>query len=79
MPGDSEISTFDFKYDKDLSVSLDVDLPPLPDAKQIYYFRPVITNGLGDQMVYGRADEAWPAGGRPEKIKLPSKCRSPMV
>ncbi len=49
LPGDSAIITNEMPYDpKTQSVSLDVALPPLPDAKQVYYYRPVITNGLND-------------------------------
>ena len=46
LPGDSEKKRYRMPYDKKLTVTMDVPLPPLGD-KQVYWMQPIITDGTG--------------------------------
>jgi S1-C subfamily serine protease len=48
LPGDSPKKRYSMKYDKTPTVTLDVPAPPLGGPRQVYWIRPVITNGLNE-------------------------------
>jgi Trypsin-like peptidase domain len=50
LPGDSPKKKFDMKYEKKPSVSLDVPVPALTDPKQVWWIRPVVTNGRNETL-----------------------------
>jgi hypothetical protein len=48
LAGDSPVKRFDMNYAKKPQVTMDVPAPTLGDPKQVYWVRPVITNGTGE-------------------------------
>jgi hypothetical protein len=50
LPGDSPRKKFDMKYTNKPVVTLDVPVPPLTDPKQVWFVRPVVTNGRNETL-----------------------------
>ncbi|OAI48258.1 hypothetical protein AYO44_07450 [Planctomycetaceae bacterium SCGC AG-212-F19] len=76
LPGDSPKKRYGMKYDKSPTVSLDVPAPPLADPKQVYWLRPVVTNGLGEtRWLAATASPAWPPV---ERTPVTLKYRPPV-
>ncbi len=62
IPGDSAPKRYSVKLDKTAMISMDVPAPALADPKQVYWLRPVVTNGLNEtRSLTATPSMAWPA------------------